>query len=374
VRRLAPSLLFVLALLAPSLGLAQKTYTTENRHFIVVGEDFGSARAVVDIADKMQTVARDYLEAPSTFNRKVEVRLVPPGKYTEKQPYRLFEDSRGGVGVLIRWSDDTELNTVCEAIARSYLKYLTTFRFGKEASRDMPDWLELAMSLELRSRVRPGYVEYLSAQAKSQPLVGLRELLTAQSPYRKGRWPTELSAFWLLRHLQREAPEATLFAQFLNFCLSGRDNLELVVNSYRNRFSSPQEMESWWAVGYHFEISRRQNPFFSLEESRENLLNRAFVTVTLEDEEQRLTGQGLWAQREQVSVRRAVAGQLKALGADMTRVNPVYFNAHFALLRSYEALLKGELAVYEAANEDFLKDFKTASYLEEQTNQLLETR
>lgn len=362
------ALLLLLAGLCPLFAGAVET--SETRHFIVVGDNFSAVRAVARIGQQMGDVGREYLEGPRDFSRKVEVRLLrEPGENIS--PYLLREDGKGGVVVFIPWGEDTPFDMVCEALARGYLKHLVRTRYGLEPSRDLPDWIEFALSKELESRLRPAYTDYLARQGEELGLISIRDLLSERGPYQGKRDKMAVNSFWLLQFLEDEAPNANLYPRFLNACLSGRDSLALVVNAYRRQFANPAGLELWWAVGYQHEISRRTEPFETIDQSRQRLLRQAFITVEIDQRDERLTGQSLWENREREKVQRMAMIRLQQMGASLTRVNPVFYNAHYSLMVAMEAVLAGNEEAFREANEQFVEDFKTASYMENQIDQLL---
>jgi len=364
------------------LGLAARTLsaqdypseilerTSREGLFRVVGTDFGALQTVGAMTDQMERLGQRYFPEIRSIPEPIQVTLLPNPKFPE--PYRISPQPNGNYLVYLAWNGDTRFGHVCQALASGFIRRAATWRYGRDAGPDAPDWLELAFGQLLEATIRPGYADTQGEEALVHPPLGLQELLTAQGPFDLEQKRVALNAVWFFRLLENRITDRQLLRKVLAAFLKDLEPSYILVKAFPHRFQSPQDLEMWWAVGFQAMARGRETPFFPMDQSREMVRSLAILTVDIDGQDRRLAGPILWELRERENVASALELRRREIKLELQRVNPVYYNALLSLGLFVDAALNAETSeIVRAQNQQFLRDFREGQGLELEIKRLL---
>jgi len=344
--------------------------TSRDDQFRVIGTDFGGLQTAGAMTDQMERLGLRYFPELRNVREPIQVTLLANPKFEE--PYRISPQPNGNYFVYLAWNGETRFSDVCQALASAFIRKAASWRYGRDAGPHAPDWLELAFGQLLEAGIRPGYADTQGEEALIRPPLGLLEMLEAEGPFGLEQKRVALNAVWFFRLLENRITDRELFRKVLAAFLKDLEPAFIMTKAFPGRFNSPQEIEMWWAVGFQAMARGRETPFFSMAQSRELVRSLAIFTIDLDGRDQRVAGPVLWELRKRENVRSALELRQREIKLELQRVNPVYYNALLSLGLFVETTLAAEdLASVQAANQQFLADFRASQELELEIKRLL---
>jgi len=166
--------------------------------FEVEAADYPSVQAVLGLAQHLQVLLTKDLPWPDFTPGVIRIQLVPAAQAVFSGPYLVNTDSEGHHTALIRWGPDTALSDVCLALARVTIESVATWH-NATAGNKAPEWLKLAYGKLLEAETKPAIVDEFAAQARRQPMLSLRQIMTAENPSADDLPLLALNSYWLAR-------------------------------------------------------------------------------------------------------------------------------------------------------------------------------
>ncbi|MEM8550113.1 MAG: hypothetical protein AAGF10_04925 [Verrucomicrobiota bacterium] len=356
--------------------------TTENRFFEVAGTDFDSVQYVTDMAQAAGEHGADIFPLSNALPLPILVKLVPATDAGFELPYQIRPQPNGDVNVLVRWSEDTRYEDVCQALASGFLVRSAIWRFGQSAGTTVPDWLELAMGLDLQIRLQPALIDQVVLTSRDQPSWTLARIFSLKGNQAMKLPEARSHSLWLMRYLRNQSPDREHYRRLMAGFLKNMPPVRLLVSAFPEKLSSQREMDLWWAVGYQATIRARQTPFFDSDESIRIVRDSSFVTAEIDGKDVRLGLDSLFAYRGNVALARAAQQRVREIKIDLQKINPIYYNSLLSLGLAYETWLdlptaedsddpSADEAFYTNAISRFDQDFKSAQFLDLEIKRLL---
>ncbi|MEM9227888.1 MAG: hypothetical protein AAGA45_07955, partial [Verrucomicrobiota bacterium] len=268
------------------------------------------------------------------------------------------------------------------ALASGFLVRSAIWRFGQGAAATVPDWLELAMGLDLQVQLQPALIDEVLLTSREEPSWSLERIFSLKGHEALEQPEARRNSLWLMRYLRNQSPDREHYRRLMAGFLKNMPPVRLLVTAFPEKLGSQHEMDLWWAVGYQATIRARQTPFFDLDESIRIVRDGSFVTAEIEGRDVRLGLESLFDYRGNVALARAAQQRVREIKLDLQKINPIYYNSLLSLGLAYEIWLAlpapensddtaaGE-ALYASAMTRFEQDFKTAQFLDLEIKRLL---
>ncbi|MDP0498320.1 MAG: hypothetical protein Q7Q73_19175 [Verrucomicrobiota bacterium JB024] len=357
---------------------------TQNNYFQIAGEDYISVQYVTHMAQQAGEYGSSLVPMPNSLPLPILVELIPPDKAGFDSPFLIRPQPNGDVHVRILWGEDTEFAQVCQALMSGYLVRCAIWRFGTEASAEVPDWFELGAGLGLELELRPALIDEVVLRSREDnpwPLTRLFALKGSESDPEARR-----QCLWLLRFLQNQSPERDHFRRLMAGFLKNLPPFHLLASAFPDQFTNQKDAELWWAVGYEMAIRARSAPFYSLDESIRLIRDSASITAELNNGDVRARIHELFPYRGNPLMQKAALQRLREIKLELQKVNPVYYNSLLTLGTVYEAwmalplpdvdydpnaeLTEAERAYFQSI-ELFRSDYQAAQLLDLEIKRLL---
>lgn len=343
---------------------------TNNRYFEIVSEDYASLQTVAQIAQEMGDLGSAYYSVSNRI-QPILVQLRQPSAVSFHGDYQIRPQANGEITIDIKWSELTEIKVVSQALASGFLNRVAIARFGLAATSKIPDWLELAFSELLLTKLRPAYADYQLAYALRTPMLLAEQILTAQAPLVDDQAQVANNAYFLFKNLEYELAEDVLRRVLLEF-LANRAPWEVMQHAFPQDLNSRKTLELWWAVAFQNYVRSRQGLFYAMRESREWIERLSVFTLELDGKEHRVQGPELWEMQHAAGMDLLLFHRLREIKLQMQKVNPVYFNALLSLGLIFEALQVNSEQLFVQHYQQFLDDYENAVKLETEIMLLLD--
>jgi len=317
--------------------------------FEIDAADQPSAQAVLSLAQHLRKIISGDLLWPTFPDGAITIQLIPTDLANFTEQYVTSMDREGQHTVRIRWGPDTALSDVCLALSRVTLESIAGAH-DQSAVGKMPEWLKLAYGKMLEAETKPAIVDEFSSQTRAQPLLSLRQIMTAQNPTAADLPLLELNAYWLASFLEDRCVTTASTQQLFGALALGADPAPALDAAFPGHFADARDLELWWEVGCRDITNERHSPVYSMVQSRALLDRLEFVDIPRGNTgTQRTRLNDAWRARADKSLREHLATVMLEAGPLPYRINPVYKNALLSLLRVVKLLSDNDEKAFHAA-------------------------
>lgn len=296
-----------------------------------------------DVGNALQNLtARMFNQLPSDFPTPT-LRLAPPGLggLAPEEPYRIYAESRGVVGVVIRWEESTAFATFCDALAEAWLSQIATYRRQSEQPVKVPDFLSRGLSLHLQVSLRPASRLFLQELGKQTKLIPLPELFIPTSA-EANTIDYRVNAFWLIELINLNLGRPSVIREYYEGILAGSPPLESLQNFAPALRRDDPQLSIWWSVGYNELVHQDLSPVETRRESIARLARFSKFDLIVEGQAQPVNLRDVAQYIDTDEVRRLVQMRLRELQQSLPRVHPVFQNASRALAVVLQSTLDGD--------------------------------
>ncbi len=347
-------------------------FYTGDGQFEIIAVQTRAAQQTLTLANSVWRALAPPLKLPAEgFSSAVAVRLVPEKEWTGVAVFSVVAEVGGRVGVRIKWSENVDARIVRRALVQALILRQAVAWYGASSQLTVPLWLELACTSLSETRDRPAMLDAMqqeSAQLSPPSIEGLLRWERGQAESRG--W--ELSAFWLLQHLQAEASDARRWEGWLRAIVGGTDPLRALQDTYGLVLKDGPTRELWWQVGFYNKRTPSMLPLMSTEETRNWLADRCRWLAVRQGQEQVLALDDLWAARKEPWVKTGLTERSQQLQNQLARLHPFYLNAAISMGWMYQAAIKGDESAFKAAQAALTQDAVDGRELENATSAALD--
>lgn len=334
----------------------------ESDYFLVVAEDFDSGQYVRNLGMEMAELGQRYLKVPQAFHPPVLFEVVPAHKADFTAPYKVHITAKGEVVVSIAWGEQTQLDMLCQAVARGFLLRWAIGQYGLGVKDQTPAWLHLAMGVRLQVGIRPLFREKLKTASLDLPTLTLEEVIAPEATSQHDLGLLEQHAYWLFRMLETSALDRGQFRIFLSDILRGRPTLD-AMNEHLITDDSIEDTVLWWAVGFQNAVRQNYFELHGLEHSGAFLTQFETLVVDVNGEDVDLGLREIWQYRHKNTVKAAIRWRLLEVKMALHSINPVYYNSLHSLGIIYESYLGRDAEYFLELEKMYQKDRAEADAL-----------
>jgi hypothetical protein len=342
--------------LAAAKPLIAVPVVMESRYFQVAAPDYASAQTVLQMARRLEANLGRYFTWPNMEVRAIQVQLVPAAEANFAAPFKVLSEEQGHRVALVRWDADTKFTDVCLAMSSAALARLVAWQNGAAEADKVPDWMKIGFGMQLETSLKPAAQDREVAQAGLLPVLSLRQIMTAKGPYGDTLPVLTVNAYWLLRFLVQEAGDQDRAKPLIQKLAAGQAPADVLLAAFPGKFSDPQSLEMWWAVGYHEMLAERAPPIHSMAQTRALLDGLQAIVVEAGGQDRKIGLDAAWPVRQSARARAALQLQLDSTRAELPWANPVYYNSVWSLAACLQTLLKNDKPAYEAAWQHYTDD------------------
>ncbi len=333
----------------------------ESPQFEVDAPDMASAQRMLKMAEQLPGLMDKFLPWPDQPPSQVQIELVPAAQADFAGPFVVNADHVGHCTALVRWGPDAKFADVCQAIAQASLESLAVWHNGPDAAARAPGWLALALGKLLEAGLKPALIEELSQQGQTLPQTlpepSLAQLMKSSRPYGDAQPVVAVYAYWLLRLLDEECPNAAQANVLFSALAGGTDPAKALTAAFPDEFDDPRDLELWWQEGLRDFTFKYSTPAQTMAQSRAQLDQLEYLNLpSAEGGEQHTRLDAAWAGRTDKSVRDTIARELVTGRSLPVEANPVYHNAVVSLLTALEMLHGDDEKKFQAAWAQYLAD------------------
>jgi hypothetical protein len=332
--------------------------------FEVDSADYPSAQAVLSLAQHLRAILSKDLKWPGFLPGTIHIQLVAAATMDFSGPYSVSVDRDGFHTAFIRWGADTALSDVCLALSRVTVESVATWHNAATADK-VPEWLKLAYGKILEAETKPAIVDEFSSLARQQPILSLRQIMTAQNPSADDLPALALNAFWLGRFFEDQCHSSAESSQLFGALVSGGDPVQALTAVFPSRFADARDLELWWEVGCR-DLTKRHLPLvLSFAQSRDLLDHLQFVDVaspTAEPVHSRLDD--AWPSRADKTIQQQLVTVMLNAGPLPFQINPIYKNTLLSLLGAIKQMSGNDENSFRTAWAAYLADRADAESIE----------
>jgi len=283
------------------------------------------------------------------------------------------KDSDGNYTARVRWGPATALSDVCFALGNVVVESVASWH--SRAAVQVPDWLRLAFGQMLEVESKPAIMDEFSAKARRQPILSLRQIMTAQNPSADDLPLLALNAYWLAHFFEDQCRTSANAIQLFGPLASGADPAQTLATAFPNQFVDARDLELWWEVGYRDLIHEHRSPVLTMAQSRALLDRLEYVDLPQPNSGgQRIRLADAWASRSDKALQGQLASIMLNAGSLPLQVNPVYKNALLSLLRALTQLSGADEKAFQSAWTQYLADRADAEAIEAGVEQAMSTQ
>jgi len=330
--------------------------------FNVVATSPGAAVRIRDVGNALQNLsARMFDRLPSDFPTPI-LRLAPPGMggLAPEEPYRIYAESRGVVGAVLRWEESTAFATFCDALTEIWLTQIATYRRESDQPVKVPDFLVRGISLQLQVSLRPASRIFLQELGQETDPIPLSDLIipnNADADTIKFR----VASYWLIELINLNLGRPSVIRNYFEGVLTGTPPIESLQNFAPSLRSANDGLELWWAVGYNELVHQEVRPVETRRDSIERLARFSKFDLIVEGQARPVNLREVSEYVENDEVRRLVQMRLRELQQSLPRVHPVFQNASRALVVVLQATLDGDDKTRREAIKALQTEWTTAT-------------
>jgi len=339
--------------------------------FEVDAMDYPSAQAVINLAQHLRTIISKDLLWPDLPPGAIQVQLVPAASADFAGAFVITVDADGHRTARVRWGPDTALADVCLALSRVTLESMAAAH-STSAAQQAPEWLKLAYGKMLEAETKPAIIDEFSAHARQQPILSLRQIMTAQNPAADDLPLLELNAYWLAHFLEIRCGTSANTQQLFSALAAGADPAAALDTAFPGQFADARDLELWWEVGCRDLTNQHLSPVFSLTQSRALLDRLEFVDLPRSNAgTERTRLDAIWASRADKTIQQNLATIILNAAPLPLQVNPVYKNALLSLLHAMTLLSGNDEKAFQAAWVQYQSDRTDAERIESSVEKAL---
>jgi hypothetical protein len=341
--------------------------------FEVDAADYPSAQAVIGLAQQLRTLMAKDLPWPDFPDGAIHIQLVPAEQANFTGPFVVSTDRDGYRTLQVRWGSATSLPDICLALSHIMVESVVA-RHDPTAANHVPVWLTLAFGKMLEAETKPALVDAFSADARRQPILSLRQIMTAQNPSADDLPLLALNAYWLAHFFEVQCRAPGSAPQLFGSLANGADPVSALTTAFPGQFGDARELELWWEVGYRDLTNQHLSPVFSMEQSRALLDQLEYFDLPrAKHGAQRVRLGDAWASRADPALQQQLTSIMLKAGPLPYQVNPVYKNALLSLLRSLTQLSGRDEKTFHADWTQYLADRADAEAIEASVEKAMST-
>jgi hypothetical protein len=323
--------------------------------FEVDAPDHPSALAVLDLAQHLRTLITRDLPWPDFPDGAIQIQLIPAARANFSGPFAVRKNQDDTCSAFVRWGPNTALSDVCLALGNVMVESVATWRRGPAVHA--PDWLKLAFGKMLEVESKPAIMDEFSADARRQPILSLRQIMTAQNPSADDLPLLALNAYWLACFLEDQCVTSANAVQLFGPLASGADPAQALTKAFPGRFVDARDLELWWEVGYRDIASQHLSLVLSMAQSRALLDRMEYADLPRPNGAvQRTRLDDAWASRTDPTLQQHLTLMMLNAGSLPLQINPVYKNALLSLLRTLTQMSGNDDKTFRAAWTQYLAD------------------
>ncbi len=342
--------------------------------FEIAAVDAAAAQPALAAAQSLWAALSEPLALPEAFSSPIFVRVVPPGEWSEAEPFRVNVEPAGLVSLRLRGGDTAEVLRR-RGLVQALLMRVAVAQHGVSPSLMAPLWLEFACVEWWRASESGSRLDFLkqqSAKASPPPLARLLAWSRGEPEPVENAW----GAYWLMVFLQAESNRGAEWRRFLAALGGGAKPLGALTENFPDRFTGAAERELWWETGWHHHRRVRTLPLLSAAESRAAIAD-ATRFVAMRDGVEVVVPSDAWGEwGRSLTGRAMLRAAATRLAQQAAALHPFYRNAAISLgrLLTLAGDPSGVRSAEEvaAARQAFDRDWQDASDLEAESARALD--
>ncbi len=343
--------------------------------FEVVATSSSPTVRIRDVGNALQNLtARMFNPLPSDFPNPT-LRLAPEGLggLAPDEPYRIYAESRGAVGVVVRWDESTAFSTFCDALTEVWLTQIATYRQKSDNPVKIPDFLSRGLSLQLQVFLRPASRIFLQELGKQTPIIPLDDLFRTSSA-EADSIEYRVNAFWLIELLNLNLGRPSIIREYYDGILVGNPPLESLQNFAPALRRDDPNLSLWWSVGFNELVRQDIRPVETRRESLARLARFSKFDLLIEGQAQSVNLRDISNYIDNDEVRRLLQMRLRELQQSLPRVHPVFQNASLALALVLQSTLESDEKARTEAIEALQKEWTAATRISATIDSVITSR
>lgn len=344
-----------------------KILSYNGRIFHLDTDNFVFHSTMVSMVDECEAVLDSYFgtgdKKPFLAN-KIWLR-VTDDKNLKISGHTLTFAENGDATLTFKYDENLRLEDFCSALVDCALRKLAFERGGLEASKKVPLWLKMSIACSLEQNVRFGVSVDLAQFCADNPVPAPAAVFS----FAKVGDVSAAQSYLSLVAIGKASPDRASLSRFMYFALAATppEKLSQMLADFKPR---NYDFDLWWRCLVTGETYARIGGVLSPRRSADEIARLAVLQTNTKDGER--TGVPL---DRLLSAREYIAEDIKLrlleIKVAFTNINPVYHNALIALGQIFEAAQDGDESDFIEAKSRFLAEFKLASELSSQVENMM---
>ena len=348
----------------------------EGRVFELIGTDNRSVSYTNVLGDHVAEKCRDYLKAGShDFRKKILVILNPEESAQFEESYRIQIDPRGQVILDLCWGESLSFETMCCALAESYLLQYARFNYGVGAEKSIRFWAASALIMQNYLSLRPAQKSNCIRIARQSEVPEIKALLSSYLTKEPGKKLNMDQGYWLLQILRDSGLVKAQMIELLDRAVAGENVEARIVEILSSMDKMPGiDLEDWWQIQMKSYLAQEHEFCDSLAMSRLWIQEMADFKVYYASHGKLENLMSLWTYRDDENVRSVLDARLEIISLRIGQSNPAYLNVALSLGALYETVLEAEHRhKFIGAVTDYLTNWEDAKRLHDRIDEVIST-
>ncbi|MGF1531240.1 MAG: hypothetical protein ACFCU4_07755 [Puniceicoccaceae bacterium] len=330
--------------------------------FEVVSTSTEPAVRIRDVGNILASVVARYLPPQEFGSPRPVLRLAPPGAggLAPDESYRLYEESRDQVGVVLRWDRSTAFSAFCDALTEVYLAQIAANQNPEFKFPDVPDFFVRAISLELQTSIRPSTRLFVQQLGQQVDILSLEDLVRSSHPEAESL-QFRINAYWFVELISRTLGRPAIARDYFSSLLASSPPIESLQNFVPSLRGNDQSIAIWWAVGYNELVHSRASPVENRPDSIARLARMSKFDLIIEGRSESVNLQSVFKYAKNPEVKRLLQMRIRSLEESLPQVHPVFQNASRALLVVLQAIAAEQSQKHQEALDALRKEWATAT-------------
>ncbi len=348
---------------------AVRIYSYSGRLFELVSDDYEAHSEMIQMVRACEDMIGSYFgygDEQLVFAKKIALQVSSSKDLKMDGNIGFNIAKNGGATLTVKWGRELGLEDFCSAFSSSVLMKLAFENGGEKASKNVPLWLKVAMSMAFEQRVRFGVSADLALAASKSPPPLPAEVFAADKNY-----PAfDAHAYWTLVSIEMAAGTGGELQRIMYAALAAEAPEKLSAR-VSGLMPASYDFALWWRCLITGEIQARLGGVMSLSRSADEIARLAVLQIDSPDSNRvGVRIDDLIKLGE--SSRDLLELRLLEIKVAFANINPAYHNALLALGRLYEAAADGDGDAFASSKSLFLEEFRLARSISVEIEKLME--
>lgn len=335
-------------------------------NMVIYSSNYDARNLGTQIAEILDEVMVSIFGRINFYTQPIEIRMLLEKEADFKGSF-LESSSTSSAILYVKTNSELSLEEFCRRAISLYLRVYALNLSGASAYKDVPYWLELAVSARLAQKISGAITIESARYAVENP----PELLDKVFEYSRAKnddlKAMEVSAYWNLLALR--AAYTGEFSNLMCKILANPQNREKILAEIKLK-NGGKNFDIHWRAILLGEIYARLGGVKNLPDSDAEVLRLSVLTRQRQGEPFAAVFDTDIFELAKFN-KSLIEDRIYEIKLTLPWVNPVYYNALVALGKMYDAANEGDIELFKSARADFLTELKNARLTAESVRKLL---